>query len=109
MFKMSWHVKTNVQPQTSYDQGGFAVIPSNKKMNPVRQLISYGSVKVMVRITISVLLLLCATLVTCTLPKEARVLKKTTKEWRTSPIVLAAYADTPFLWNIFKPERQWKI
>ena len=32
----------------------------------------------------------------CTIPREARNLKKTTKEWRDSPIVLNAWADTPF-------------
>ena len=32
----------------------------------------------------------------CTIPKESRVLKRTTKGWRTSQIVLHAWADTPF-------------
>ncbi len=32
----------------------------------------------------------------CITPKDARVLKKTTKEWRDSPVVLEAYSDSPF-------------
>lgn len=32
----------------------------------------------------------------CTTPKDARELKKTTKEWRDSPISMYAWADTPF-------------
>ncbi|MGL4598209.1 MAG: hypothetical protein ACRCYO_11795 [Bacteroidia bacterium] len=32
---------------------------------------------------------------TCIIPKEARILKKTTKDWRESALVLHAYADTP--------------
>lgn len=32
----------------------------------------------------------------CTIPKDARILKRTTKEWRDSKIVLHAWADTPF-------------
>ena len=31
----------------------------------------------------------------CTIPKEARLLKKTTEDWRKSPVVLEAYADSP--------------
>lgn len=31
----------------------------------------------------------------CTIPKDARILKRTTKEWRESKIVLDAWADTP--------------
>lgn len=32
----------------------------------------------------------------CTLPKDARVLKRATKEWRDSDTVLRAWADSPF-------------
>lgn len=32
----------------------------------------------------------------CITPKDARVLKKNTKEWRDSPAVLKAYLDSPF-------------
>ena len=32
----------------------------------------------------------------CITPKDARVLKKNTKEWRDSPAVLEAYSDSPF-------------
>jgi hypothetical protein len=32
----------------------------------------------------------------CTIPRENRRLKKTTKEWREAPVVLCGYADTPF-------------
>jgi hypothetical protein len=32
----------------------------------------------------------------CTLPKESRLLKKNTKDWRSSSIVLQGYADSPF-------------
>lgn len=32
----------------------------------------------------------------CTIPKEARIMKRTTKEWRKSQIILHAWADTPF-------------
>lgn len=31
----------------------------------------------------------------CTTPKDARTLKRATKEWRQSPIVMHAWADTP--------------
>ena len=32
----------------------------------------------------------------CTTPKDARILKRTTKEWRDSEVVLHAWADNPF-------------
>ena len=32
----------------------------------------------------------------CTISKDARSLKRTTKEWRYSKIILQAWADTPF-------------
>ena len=32
----------------------------------------------------------------CTISKDARSLKRTTKEWRYSKIILHAWADTPF-------------
>lgn len=32
----------------------------------------------------------------CIATKEGRVLKKTTKDWRESPLVLSGYLDTPF-------------
>lgn len=32
----------------------------------------------------------------CITPKDARVLKKNTKEWRDAPAVLEAYSDSPF-------------
>jgi hypothetical protein len=32
----------------------------------------------------------------CTIPKDARILKRATNEWRDSKIVLHAWADTPF-------------
>ena|SRR5437879_11529876 len=35
-------------------------------------------------------------LCSCTIPKEARVQRRTTKSWRQSSVVLNAYADTPF-------------
>lgn len=31
----------------------------------------------------------------CIVPKEARMLKKNTKEWRQSPVVLEAWVDSP--------------
>ena len=31
----------------------------------------------------------------CITPKEARQLKKSTKDWRESPAILSAYADSP--------------
>jgi hypothetical protein len=34
--------------------------------------------------------------VACTVSKEGRVLKKTTKDWRESSSVFEAYADSPF-------------
>jgi hypothetical protein len=40
-------------------------------------------------------ILLCILMTSCTIPKDARVLKRTTKEWRKSQIVLHAWADTP--------------
>jgi len=39
---------------------------------------------------------LCILINSCITPKDARVLKRTTKEWRESKIVLEAWADTPF-------------
>lgn len=35
-------------------------------------------------------------ILSCTVPKEARVLKRTTKDWRSAPVVLQGYRDTPF-------------
>lgn len=35
-------------------------------------------------------------MLSCTIPKEARLLRKTTKDWRESPVILEAYADSPF-------------
>ena len=32
----------------------------------------------------------------CIIPKKARLLKKDTKDWRVSSVVLEAYADSPF-------------
>src|SRR5687768_4616429 len=32
----------------------------------------------------------------CTVPKDARQLKRATKDWRTSPAVLQGYGDSPF-------------
>jgi hypothetical protein len=43
-----------------------------------------------------IFILLCVLLNSCTIPKEARTLKRTTKEWRESPTVMHAWADTPF-------------
>ena len=44
------------------------------------------------------ILFLCCVLglFSCTIPKEARQLKNTTKHWRESPIVLSSWADSPF-------------
>lgn len=43
-----------------------------------------------------VLVLWLILLHSCTIPKDSRVLKRTTKEWRESKVVLHAWADTPF-------------
>lgn len=32
----------------------------------------------------------------CTIPKDARILKRTTKEWRESTILMNAWEDTPY-------------
>ena len=40
--------------------------------------------------------LLCIVMNSCIIPKDARVLKRTTREWRESQTVLHAWADTPF-------------
>jgi hypothetical protein len=48
------------------------------------------------KIRIPIFLLLCVLIDSCTTPKDARILKRTTKEWRESKIVLHAWADTPF-------------
>lgn len=32
----------------------------------------------------------------CTVPKDARLLKKATKDWRKSAVILWAYGDSPF-------------
>ena len=46
---------------------------------------------------VKILLALCfLVLYSCTLPKESRLLKKNTKDWRSSSIVLQGYADSPF-------------
>jgi hypothetical protein len=50
----------------------------------------------MIKTIASLLLLLFGGIISCTTPKEARILKKTTKQWRESSVVLDAYADTPF-------------
>ena len=42
------------------------------------------------------ILLLSSGLFCCTIPKDARILKKSAKQWRNSAVVLEAYADTPF-------------
>ena len=44
------------------------------------------------------ILFLCSVLglFSCTIPKESRQLKNTTKHWRESPIVLSSWADSPF-------------
>ncbi|MFT6746487.1 MAG: hypothetical protein ACJAZ2_000828 [Glaciecola sp.] len=44
-----------------------------------------------------ILILLCSVaMASCIIPKEARQLKKDTKEWRESLVLLHAYADSPF-------------
>jgi len=42
------------------------------------------------------LVFFCILLHSCTIPREARTVKKSTKEWRESTIVFHAYADSPF-------------
>lgn len=42
------------------------------------------------------LVFFCILLHSCTIPRDARTLKNTTKEWRESTIVFHAYADSPF-------------
>lgn len=42
------------------------------------------------------LLFIIAEYTSCIIPKEARELKRSTKEWRNSPVVFEAYGDTPF-------------
>lgn len=32
----------------------------------------------------------------CIVPKESRILKRTTEDWRSSPVVLHGYRDTPY-------------
>lgn len=45
---------------------------------------------------ILLILFLSIGLFCCTIPKDARILKKSAKQWRNSTVVLEAYADTPF-------------
>ena len=43
-----------------------------------------------------ILIFLLILINSCIIPKDARILKRTTKEWRESQIVLDAWTDTPF-------------
>lgn len=44
----------------------------------------------------TILILICLLGITsCIIPKESRILKKNTKDWRISSIVLEGYADSP--------------
>ena len=46
---------------------------------------------------VKILIAMCILgLSSCTLPKESRLLKKNTKDWRSSSVVLQGYADSPF-------------
>jgi len=45
------------------------------------------------QIVFSVILILVAC--ACITPKEARILKKNTKDWRESPVVFKGYSDSP--------------
>lgn len=45
--------------------------------------------------SIVILIVLLILLDSCTIPKDARILKRETKEWRKSQIVLHAWVDTP--------------
>ena len=51
------------------------------------------------KILTPIFVLLCFLISSCTIPKGARILKRTTKEWRESPIVMHAWADTPMSGN----------
>lgn len=46
----------------------------------------------------------------CITPKEARQLKKNTPDWRKSPVVLEAYADSPFagIFLIFRENKKFE-
>lgn len=45
-----------------------------------------------------ILVLVClAGMISCTISKDARKLKRSTSEWRQSPVVLKAYQDYPFV------------
>jgi hypothetical protein len=59
------------------------------------------------KILTPIFILLCVLINSCTIPKDARTLKRTTKEWRESPIVMDAWADTPF-YGIFLTLRENK-
>lgn len=59
------------------------------------------------KILIPIFILLYTLINSCTIPKDARVLKRTTTDWRDSPIVLDAWADTP-LSGIFLTLRENK-
>ncbi len=43
-----------------------------------------------------IIIILTALIHSCITPKDARILKRTTKDWRESPQVFHAYMDTPF-------------
>jgi hypothetical protein len=45
---------------------------------------------------IFIVVVLAVLMHSCIIPKDARILKRTTKTWRESPVVFHAYADTPF-------------
>jgi hypothetical protein len=61
------------------------------------------------KIITSFFLLALAAMNSCAIPNEARVLMKTTKEWRDSPVELDAYADTPFSGTFLRLRRNGKF
>lgn len=50
----------------------------------------------MMHINRIVFLSLAVLTVACTVPKDARLLKRATKDWRESPVLLSGYSDSPF-------------
>jgi|GEM_PF-1442245 len=56
------------------------------------------------------LALLCLMgMVSCIIPKEARILKRETKDWRESSVVLEAYADSPLSSSFLKLRENGKF
>ncbi len=48
------------------------------------------------KILILIFVTLCILCNSCIIPKNARILKRTTKTWSKSPLIIEAYIDSPF-------------